>query len=135
MVFMVVQAVAKESWLGGDSSGAVGCFETTRMVEVDTPMEEHGVVRGGAGCWHCWFSGLWKRVWGTWCMKDMDGHKVEVLFGKDIVLGSNGSVGRVRCVQLQCDGGMVRTHDGLVGAAVVEMHGGMSGCTKWSFGG
>jgi len=54
------------------------------------------LVRGGAGCWHCWFSGLWKRVWGTWCMKDMDGYKVEVLFGKNIVLGSNGSVGWVR---------------------------------------
>ena len=38
-------------------------------------------------------------------------------------------------VEVHVVGGMVKTHDGLVGAAVVEMHGGMSGCTKWSFGG
>jgi len=37
--------------LEGDSSGVVGCFETTRMVEVDTPMVEHGVV---ARFWHSW---------------------------------------------------------------------------------
>jgi len=47
--------------LEGDSSGAVGCFETTRVVEVDAPMVEHGVV---ARLWHSWqfcggFDGFW----------------------------------------------------------------------------